>query len=112
MKKIVTKDSMIRMLADPRPEYRVRVVGKALVAIFNRQTEAEKNSNDTRDANNIGFSGADGYQGCMSAKYFLKHGTLQDWVMDKWLKPTGKTGYPRIAKYWKQLNEIANEKAA
>lgn len=112
MKELVTKESLIRMLQDPRPGFAERVVGKALVAIFNRQTEAEKATNDTRVWNNIGFTGADGPQGCKSAKFYMKHGCLQDWALEKWLKPTGKTGYPRIAKYWKQLNEIANEKAA
>lgn len=110
MKEIVTRDSLAKMLENPNPAYVQAVIGKALVAIFNRQTEDEKASNDTRKWNSIGFSGADAKSGSLTAKYWLKHKRLLDWQVEKWIKLS--RGYPRLCKYHKQLNEIANEKAA
>lgn len=109
MKEIVTRDSLARMLENPNPAYVQAVIGKALVAIFNRQTEDEKVSNDTRKWNSVGFSGADAKSGSLTAKYWLKHKRLLEWQVEKWTKP-GRGGYPRLCKYHKQLNEIANEK--
>lgn len=110
MKEIVTRDSLARMLANENPAYVQAVIGKALVAIFNRQTEDEKASNDTNKWNSIGFSGADAKSGCLTAKYWLKHKRLLDWQIEKWTKLS--RGYPRLCKYHKQLNEIANQKEA
>ena len=45
-----------------------------------------------------------------AAKSFMKRGTLLDFQYDFWMK-TGSTGFPRMVKYHKQLNEIAIEKA-
>jgi hypothetical protein len=41
----------------------------------------------------------------------LKHKTLQPWQVERWLKVDCR-GTMRIAKYWKQLDEAAREKAA
>lgn len=55
---IVTKDSLVRMLADPAK--RGHVIGRALVALFDRnQTSSEQAANQTQFHNNIGFSGSD-----------------------------------------------------
>jgi len=86
------------------------MVGRALVALLKRQTNEEQNSNDTREENGIGFSGADARSGSLTAKSFIKYkGRLLDWQLDKWTKAT-RNGYPRISKYHRQLNEIALEK--
>lgn len=111
MATIVTKDSLKAMLANPNKEFVARVVGKALVHIYNRQTEAEKAHDVTQQDNGIGFTGADAFSGSMTAKYFMKHNSLQDWQIEKWTKQDRK-GYPRICKYHKQINEEANKKAA
>ena len=110
-KKLVTRDSLISMLNSGNDAHVQQVVGRALVAIFNGQTEGEKNSNVTNHDNGIGFTGADAYSGSLSAKSFLKYGSLLDWQLAKWLKPNVK-GVPRIAKYHAQLNTIAVLKAA
>lgn len=110
MKKLVTKDSLVALLERDR-ETQIKVIGRALVALFHRQVEDEKISNDTKHHNLQGFTPADAYIGTITAKYFLKHRTLLDWQIDKWTKVTA-TGYPRIAKYSRQLNEVANEKLA
>ena len=110
MATIVTKDSLRTMLANPNKEFVARVIGKALVHIFNRQTEAEKANDATQQDNGIGFTGADAFSGSMTAKYFMKHKSLQDWQIDKWTKQD-KKGYPRLCKYHKQINEEAEKKS-
>lgn len=103
---LVSRDSLC-MLLERKP---VETVGRALVAIFKiGQTDAERSSNTTNVDNGIGFSGADARSGSITAKYFIKHGTLQDWQVEQWTKPT-KNGFPKLCKYVKQLNAIAERK--
>lgn len=108
MKKIVTKESLAKLL-ETSDERKAQIVGRALVVLFNRQVEDEKVSNDTRHLNMRGFAPCDARSGTLTAKYFLKHRSLLDWQIERWLAPTPQ-GYPRIAKYTRQLNEAANEK--
>lgn len=107
MDKLVTKQSLLKLLEDPIK--RPHVIGRALIVLFNRQTKAEKASNTTDEHNMIGFSGQDAHSGCLTAKYYLTHKTLQPWMVEKWMK-VGTRNYPRICKYWKQLNQAANNK--
>lgn len=104
-KAIVTKD----FLQEKISQNPAKVIGRALVAIFNHQTESEKASNATRLSNGVGFTGTDGRIGAITAKYYLKHGTLLDWQIANWLK-INRRGEPRILKYANQLNTIANGK--
>jgi hypothetical protein len=106
--KIVTRESMATMLAKDNSLYVQTVIGRALVAIFNRQTRSEKAVNDVREHNTVGFSGADAKGGSITAKYWLKHRKLEPWMVKKWTE--NSRGFPRICKYHKQLNEIAMEK--
>ena len=106
---IVTRESLQAMLDNPNKDYVVQVVGRALVAIFNNQTESEKSANGTTELNGIGFSGADGRSGVLTAKSFLKNNTLADWQLERWTK-VSKNGFSRLTKYAKQLNEIAELK--
>lgn len=108
---IVTCESLQQLIDSASPEKQARIVGRALVALFNRQTASEQSNNSTAEYNNIGFSGADGRSGTLTAKYFMKHGKLLDWQIDRWLKPQ-RNGFARICKYTKQLNEIAQLKQA
>lgn len=108
---IVTRESLQKMLDNDNPEYVTIVVGRALVAIFNNQTDAEKSANTTDVDNGIGFSGADARSGTLTAKTFLKNKTLLDWQVAQWTK-RGKNGFSRLTKYAKQLNAIAERKAA
>lgn len=107
---IVTKAKMIAALNDPRKGFKEQYIGKALVAIFNFQTEDEKSSNTTDNNNAIGFSGADAKDGSITAKYFLKHGVLREWMVERWMRDF--RGSPRITKYARQLNIVAERKAA
>lgn len=110
MTTLVTKESLQQMLNDPRPEYVMAVVGKALVALFARQTKDEQSVNTTKVHNNIGFTGSDARSGSISAKYYIKNHRLEGWMVEKWLKQ-GKNNYSRLTKYHSQLNQIAIEKA-
>jgi len=108
---IVTRQSLQVMLDSNDPEYVKKVVGRALVAIFNNQTESEKASDQTVEENGIGFSGADARSGTLTAKTFLKRKTLENWQVDRWTK-RGKNGFSRLTKYARQLNSIAESRAA
>lgn len=107
MQTIVTKSSLMNLLADPAK--RPHVIGRALVVLFNRQTQMEKQTASTNVDNMRGFQQGDAKSGTITAKYYLKHNTLLQWQVDKWMK-LGSKGYPRIVKYHRQLNEAANEK--
>lgn len=100
---IVSKDSLQALLDGPN---KVHVVGRALVVLFHRQTESEKQENTTKVNNAVGFTGADGRSGAITAKTYIKRGTLQDWQVERWTKKNPK-GYSRLSKYWAQLNEAA-----
>jgi hypothetical protein len=109
-KHIVTKSNLTeRVLAGDTKA--MHTIGRALVAIFNRQTEDEKGSNDTKYHNNMGFTGGDAKGGSLSAKYYLKHKRLEQWQVDRWTRRS-PGGTVRIAKYWRQLDEVAKVKAA
>jgi hypothetical protein len=108
---IVTRDSLQALLNRDDRQFVTNVVGRALKGLLDRQTREEANSNTTNEHNGIGFTGADGRSGVLTAKSYIKNGTLQDWQLDRWLKPQ-KNGYARITKYWKQLDEIAQAKRA
>lgn len=113
MSKLVTRES-IQHLLDTHPKscdaMRIAVIGKALVRIFNHQTMDEKSDNTTREDNGIGFTGSDAKGGSLTAKYYLKHGTLLEWQVAKWMR-TNPKGFSRITKYHRQLNEIAERQA-
>lgn len=110
-KHIITKDQLQAWI-DAGGERAERVVGRALIVLFERQTEHEKKVNTTDVDNGIGFTGADGKSGVISAKSFLKHGKFsQPWQLEQWTKKNAK-GYSRITKYWKQLDQAAQQKKA
>lgn len=88
-----------------------QVIGRALVALFYRQTDSEKATATTNTHNGVGFTGADARSGVLSAKFYLKNKRLEAWMVERWRKPASN-GYPRLAKYWKQLDEVAQQKAA
>lgn len=107
----VTKDSIQLMLNNSNRDFVMHVVGRALVAIFKRQTEDEKSSNTTNKHNSIGFAGCDARSGSLTAKSYLKNKKLEDWQIDRWLVISERTNYARLCKYHTQLNQIAQEKA-
>lgn len=108
---MITRDSLQQMLDNQNRDYVIKVVGRALVALFERQTREEQATDQTSHNNNVGFTGADARSGSLTAKSYLKNKTLADWQVERWLKK-GKSGYSRLCKYWKQLDEIATARAA
>lgn len=108
---IVTRESIQQMLDNADSVKRQHIVGRALIALFERQTKNEQAHNAAEVHNNIGFAGCDSKSGCITAKYYIKHRSLLDWQVEMWTRKQ-KNGFARIAKYAKQLNEIAIEKAA
>jgi hypothetical protein len=103
---IVTRESLQAMLDQADEVKRQHIVGRALVALFNRQTQAEQSSNHTQVDNGVGFAGCDSKSGSLTAKSYLKNKSLQGWQVEKWLK-RGTNGFARLCKYAGQLNEIA-----
>lgn len=110
---VVTRDSLAQMIHQAQAVGDIakvhRIVGRALVRLFERQTADEKQHNDTENLNTVGFSSSDGRNGSITAKTFLKHGRLTDRQLEEWTAPWRQTGYPKICKYHRQLNEIAQE---
>jgi len=100
---IVTHYSISKMLTNDNPAYVQAVIGRALVVLLNNQTTNEQDNNVTTVSNSIGFTAADAYTGCVTAKYWLKHKHLKIWMVNKWTK-VDKHGRPRLAKYHRQLN--------
>ena len=108
---IITKHTLERMILEANEEKKAQIVGRACLALFRRQTEAEKADNDAKMVNNRGFTKGDAREGCLTAKSFIKNGTLQDWQVEQWLSKNVK-GVMRIVKYWAQLDEEAQSKMA
>lgn len=114
---IVTKASLQALLDDPAR--RAEVIGRALVVLFERQLDDEKQTNTTRTTNNVGFAQSDAKAGCIAAKTYLKRAAarrrgedvaevLPAFVVETWMAP--QRGQPRIMKYTRQLNEAAMRK--
>lgn len=108
---MITKDSLQQMLTTAEADRQMHLVGRALVALLNRQTASEQQANATEQHNGVGFAGCDAKSGSLTAKTYLKYGRLEKWQIDKWMRP-GRGGYARLCKYHAQLNQIAEEKAA
>lgn len=102
--KLVTREWLRDKIAE-QPE---RVIARALIAIYERQTSDEQQGAYTRLRNGIGFTGGDAELGTRCAKAALA-GKLEPWMVKIWSSVT-RTGFPKICKYARQLNEIAEEK--
>jgi hypothetical protein len=108
---IVTRESLQELLDNSNEKKRAQIVGRALVILFKNQTRDEQAMNTTNKENGIGFTGADAKSGSITGKYFMKHGTLLDWQVERWTRPASN-GYSRLTKYHKQLNDAALAKRA
>lgn len=107
---IVTRESLRAMLESSDQKQRAKIIGRALVRLYERQTQAEKNIKATTDDNNAGFASSDAKVGSRVAEGYLKYGTLLEWQIDVWMRPSA-SGFPRICRYHRQLNEVAEELA-
>lgn len=87
-----------------------QAVARALVVLYERQTEDEKVSENTRHHNNRGFRPCHARMGTSMAKFYLRNGFLSPKQVAYWRKQ-GKEGM-RISIYWRQLLDAAHKKAA
>lgn len=91
-----------------------RAVKRALVVIWERQTEAEKASNETHENNGIGFNGVDAFILSRFVEQMQKFGTerKQNWKMgEAWLSPRQMLiARKKIMKYSGQIHRIMLEK--
>ena len=74
---------------------------KALIEIFNNQTDDEVRCETTSDLNGIGFSGTDAEILTSFAKQLMRRGSLSPKQMTIVFK--------KMPKYWKQIMGISNE---
>jgi hypothetical protein len=108
-KPLVTRESLQKMLDEADDIKLQHIVGRALVVLFNNQTQDEKHANTTNKDNGIGFTGADAHSGCITAKSYIKNKSLLDWQVERWTRPA-RSGFSRLTKYHKQLNAAAEVK--
>jgi len=74
---------------------------KSLLKIFDFQTQHEKDSEQTHDHNDVGFSGVDGEILTSFAKQLISK---------KWLSPKQMAiVYRKMPKYWMQIIGISDE---
>lgn len=81
-----------------------RAVSRALVVIYERQTADEQASAQTSHRNGMGFNGTDAAFGTSLAQKVLRGWTLSEKQL--------AAGRRMVKKYWKQLAEAAEQKAA
>lgn len=77
-----------------------RAVEKAILAIYNRQTESEQANSTTLHTNGVGFAGPDARLGSYYARWIISGRSLSGKHLDK--------ARQMAIKYRRQLTEIAN----
>ena len=77
-----------------------KAVARAILAIYNRQTEDEQTIKETTDHNGIGYNGVDANFMSSLAQFYQSKGFLSAGQL--------KYGRKAIMKYAGQLTEIAN----
>lgn len=106
---LVTKQSLTDMLTkESKPGIRQHIIGRALVILYNSQTDEEVANKETKDHNGVGFGAYDANVGTRCAEYYIEHGELEEWMLNLWMKKTSRG--IMITKYWRQLNDAAIRK--
>lgn len=106
---LVTRESIKAACASDNAAYRAAFVVRAVNAIYARQTQDEQSNGITVVNNGIGFASCDAFLGKITSEGFKKWGKPSPALVDKWCA-IGKNGFPRLAKYHSQLNQIAVDK--
>lgn len=88
-----------------------KALGRALVALHNRQTVDERIQESTKYHNLRGFTSGHAKRGSSMAKFFIKTGFLTPKQL-AWWRQTTASGRMRIEIYAGQLLIVAKEKAA
>lgn len=106
---IVTRQNLEVMMQN---NHLVRdVVGRALVHLLDRQTRDEQQTEHTKYNNGVGFTPGDAKMGTSMAQQYQRKSWLSEKQINYW-RIRDKRGTMRLVKYWAQLNEVAEEKAA
>lgn len=103
---MVTKAQVIDLL-----QTNDKAIARALVALNERQTASERNSQATFNDNGEGFVPCDARMGTSMAEFYTRYGRLSEKQLAYW-KRTNVRGVMRICKYAGQLVRIAEAKAA
>lgn len=77
-----------------------KVLCKALMALYDNQTDNEKSNGNTSESNGVGFNAYDAPFLCAIARSYLNYGHLT--------KGQRELTLPKVLKYTKQLTRIAN----
>lgn len=101
----MNKQDIINLL-----ETRDVAIGRALVALYERQTNDEQQSQCTTKQNGRGFRPCDAFVGSSMAQFYLKNKFLTEKQVAYWRKPLSN-GQMKIAIYANQLLRVAEEKA-
>lgn len=109
MNRILTKDKLQEMIDEAPPQKQEAIVGRALVALLKRQTSEEQSSHSTIERNGQGFNGVDAEWGTICARKYQHELRMPRKMTQTWLKKN-KNGYSRITRYWKQLDEEAQNR--
>lgn len=104
-----TREKFVELITR-KDEVGMHAIGRALVHLFKRQTEAEREVNTTAVHNMRGFTPADARVGSITAKYYIKNKKLLDWQIAQWLDSNAK-GRLRLEKYYRQIAEEVSAKA-
>lgn len=101
----ITKESLAELVrCNP-----YKVIVRILQVVHRNQTETEKSLRACRVVNGVGFSKPDARLGTECIDLIAKYRTLPKTHLSIWLLPD-KSGYPRIVKYWKQVEQSRKEK--
>jgi hypothetical protein len=99
----MTKQELIALL-----EKSDKAVARAVFRLNERQTLSEQSAAATLEHNGQGFKSCHAHIGTSMAKFYERAGFLTPKQVLYWRK-LNKSGQMRIACYWKQLLEIAEE---
>lgn len=86
-----------------------KAVCRALVVLNDRQTYDEQRSENTKHLNGRGFRPCHAHMGTSMAKFYQRNGYLSPRQIGYW-RVKMACGNPRLAIYWQQLVEAAEEK--
>lgn len=91
------KEAIHRLLATSK-----QAVARALVVVYNNQTDRERADQQTHDSNGVGFSGVDAEILSSFAQFYLEH---------KFLTPRQVAiARNKVKKYWRQLLQEVERK--
>jgi len=97
MEKVWNRDTISELLI--RNE---TAVERAILKLYSFQTNEEQRIGDTREYNNVGFTGVDAAIFSSFAKQLLRGHKLSNRQLEVCRK-LDKKGHARLAKYWRQL---------